>query len=315
MHNSINWWISFSKVYTARAEIILTSIFLLLFTSCWNNSKYQGYNKTNTGLYYKLQAIGDGKRKPFPGDFLQLIITYKTLKDSVFYDTFSSNETGMVILPFNRSSFSGSFEEGLKKMNAGDSVSFIVNADSLFKKFFKAELPIFLEHGSSIKMDVKLYSILTKVEYEKELEKFEQIVENRDIEESRKLQIYLDTNKTKYYPIANGMYYMPVIQGVGNFARYGDKVTIHYKGFFLNGKQFESTYERSQALEFNFGEDGQVINGFKTAISLMNQGAKTKFIIPSQLAFGETGSSTNIVPPYTTLIYEIELINLTSYNN
>ena len=111
------------------------------------------------------------------------------------------------------------------------------------------------------------------------------------------------------------MYYMPVIQGVGNFARYGDKVTIHYKGFFLNGKQFESTYERSQALEFNFGEDGQVINGFKTAISLMNQGAKTKFIIPSQLAFGETGSSTNIVPPYTTLIYEIELINLTSYNN
>ena len=230
-------------------------------------------------------------------------------------DSYYCNETGMVILPFNRSSFKGSFEEGLTSMNAGDSNSFIVSSDSLFEKFFNSELPLFLEPGSMVKMDVKLHSILTREEYLAELEKYKVIVEDRDIEESRKLKIFLDTNQTQFYQINNGMYYLPVKQGVGDYVKYGDMVKIHYIGYFLNGKKFESTYERGQPLEFNFGEDGQVINGFKTAISLMNEGAKTKFIIPSRLAFGETGSSTNIVPAYSTVIYEIELLNLTKHNN
>lgn len=295
---------------------VLVALFITsLLSSCWNNSPYKGYTRSDSGLYYKLQTIGDGKSKPAPGDFLQLKITYKTIKDSVFLDSYYCNETGMVILPFNRSSFKGSFEEGLTSMNAGDSNSFIVSADSLFEKFFNSELPLFLEPGSMVKMDVKLHSILKREEYLAELEKYKVIVEDRDIEESRKLKIYLDTNQTQFYQINNGMYYLPVKQGVGDYVKYGDMVKIHYIGYFLNGKQFESTYERGQPLEFNFGEDGQVINGFKTAISLMNEGAKTKFIIPSRLAFGETGSSTNIVPAYSTVIYEIELLNLTKHNN
>ncbi|MES2284186.1 MAG: FKBP-type peptidyl-prolyl cis-trans isomerase [Bacteroidota bacterium] len=295
---------------------VLVALFITsLFSSCWNNSPYKGYTQSGSGLYYKLQTIGDGKSKPSPGDFLQLKITYKTIKDSVFLDSYYCNETGMVILPFNRSSFVGSFEEGLTTMNAGDSNSFIVSADSLFGKFFRSELPMFLEPGSLVKMDVKLHSILTRDEYLAELEKYKGIVEDRDIEESRKLKIFLDTNQTQFYQINNGMYYLPIKQGVGDYVKYGDMVKIHYIGYFLNGKQFESTYERGQPFEFNFGQEGQVINGFKTAISLMNEGAKTKFIIPSHLAFGETGSSTNIVPAYSTVIYEIELLNLTKHNN
>ena len=304
------------KINTSFKISLLWYLFVfLLLSSCWFDSPYKGYTKTHTGLYYKLQVIGDGKIRPHLGDFLQLIITYKTVKDSIFYDTYSNNETGMVILPFNHSSFKGSFEEGLTTMNAGDSVSFIVNADSLFGKFFKAGLPLFLKKGSIVKMDVKLHGILNNEQYQTELKKYNSMVEDRDIEESRKLKMYLDTNKTKFYPITNGMYYLPLKQGVGECVKSGDLVKIHYTGCFLNGKQFESTYERGQPLEFNFGEDGQVIQGFKTAISLMNEGSKTRFIIPSCLAFGETGSSTNIVPPYTTVVYEIELVNLTKHNN
>lgn len=292
---------------------VLITIISALFTSCWN-SPYKGYTETDSGLYYKLQMIGDGKDRPAMGDYLQLIISYKTAKDSVFYDTYSCNETGMVILPFARSSFKGSFEEGLTRMNAGDSVSFIVNADSLFKKFFKAGVPFFLETEGIVKMDIKLHRILNKQEYIEELKKYKMIVEDRDIEELRKLSAYLDTCKTRYYPIPNGMYYIPVRQGAGECTKYGDMVKIHYKGYFLNGKQFESTYERNQPLEFNFGDEGQVINGFKTALGLMNEGAKVKFIIPSPLAFGEEGSATNIVPPYTTVVYEIELLSLIKHN-
>ena len=163
-------------------------------------------------------------------------------------------------------------------------------------------------------MDVKLHRILTKQDYMDELKNYDRIIDDRDLEELRKLSVYLDTCETLFYPILNGMYYIPVQQGTGECTKYGDQVKIHYKGYFLNGKQFESTYDRAQPLEFNFGDEGQVISGFKTALGLMNEGAKMKFIIPSALAFGELGSSSNIVPPYTTVIYEIELLNLIKHN-
>lgn len=283
----------------------------IVFASCGNNSPYKGYTETDTGLYYKLQVIGDGKRKPNIGDYLQLIITYKTEKDSVFMDTYSSNDMGMVILPFNRSSFVGSFEEGLSTMNEGDSVSYIVDASNLFTKFFKAELPIFLSQGSNVKMDVKLHKILNQVEYEGVLQKYEALVEDRDIEEQRKIQLFVDTCKAPFSRLQNGMYYMPITQGTGDHPEKGNIIKINYSGCFLNGKVFESTYDRAQPMEYVCGEQEQVIKGFETAISLMNEGAKAKFIIPSHLAFGKDGSSTGIIPPYTAVIYEIELLNLT----
>lgn len=296
-------------------NIIILLFVLLFLSSCWNNSPYKGYTKTGSGLYYKLQTIGDGKSRPYPGCFLQLRITYKTIKDSIFFDTYFSNETGMVILPFNHSSFKGSFEERLTHMNAGDSVSFIVNADSLFKKFFKANLPFFILPGSLVKMEVELNRILTKKECQAEMEKYDRIFENREIEEPHKLEMYLerylDTTKTYFMSTYNGMYYLPLKTGEGDSVKVGDLIKINYRGCFLDGKQFESTYDRAEPLEFVFGQQGQVIQGFTAAISMMNVGAKTRFIIPSALAYGETGSSTCIVPPFTTVVYEIELLSLT----
>ncbi len=284
---------------------------VIVFASCGNNSLYKDYAETDSGLYYKLQVIGDGKRKPNIGDYLQLIITYKTEKDSVFMDTYSSNAMGMVILPFNHSSFVGSFEEGLSTMNEGDSVSYIVDAKNLFNKFFKVDLPIFFDSGSKVKMDVKLHKILNQKEYEAELLRYESLVEDRDIEEQRKIQLFVDTSKATFSRLENGMYYMPITQGSGNPPEKGNIIKINYTGSFLSGKVFESTYDRSQPMEYVCGEQEQVIKGFETAICLMNEGAKAKFIIPSHLAFGKDGSSTGIIPPYTAVIYEIELLNLT----
>jgi FKBP-type peptidyl-prolyl cis-trans isomerase len=300
--------LSGNKVFKISSLYVLSG--LLLLCSCGQFSPYKGYTETDSGLYYKLQMIGEGKRKPSIGDFLQLIITYKTEKDSVFLDSYSSNDMGMVILPFNHSSFEGSFEEGLSIMNEGDSVSFIVDGNNLFTRFFKTELPLFLKQGSKVKMDIKLHRILGEKQYSEELEKYSQLIEDRDIEEQRKIRFFIDTAQVEYISRA-GLYYYPVKQGTGESAAKGDKVSIHYTGSFLNGRIFESTYERKQPMEFTKGEQGQVIKGLEIAISLMNEGSKGKFIIPSHLAYGEDGSSTGIVPPYTTVIYEIELLNLT----
>ena len=152
---------------------------------------------------------------------------------------------------------------------------------------------------------VKFLSFILKV-YD---EKYRKIVEELDVNESRLLDIYLDTNQVEFSPYYNGMYFLPVKQGVGSYPKSGSKVKVHYKGYFLNGKMFESTYDRGSPLEFTLGVEGQVILGFQSAIRMLNEGAKSKFIIPSHLAFGKSGSSTNIIPAYTTVIYEIDLLS------
>ncbi|MFL5763057.1 MAG: FKBP-type peptidyl-prolyl cis-trans isomerase [Bacteroidia bacterium] len=293
-----------------KVHPIYIVLIAVLVCSCGSDSRFKGFTQTDTGLYYKLQAIGDGKRSPSIGDFLQLVITYKTHKDSVFLDSYSSNETGMVILPFNHSSFEGSFEEGLVTMNEGDSVSFIVDGSKLFSRFFKAKLPLFIKDGDLVKMDVKLHRILSRKEYEQELQRYAQLVEDRDIEEQRRISVFLDTVQANYTE-TGGIYYLPVKQGSGDKPSNGDHIKVNFTGSFLNGRVFESTYDRGQPLEFSWGEQEQVINGLHIAISMMNEGSKAKFIIPSHLAYGAEGSSTGIVPPYTTLVYEIELLNLT----
>jgi FKBP-type peptidyl-prolyl cis-trans isomerase len=292
-----------------KNRVVYILLVFLLEVSC-RQSAYKGYTETDTGLFYKLEAIGDGKNRPLIGDYLQLCITYKTLKDSIFLDSYSSNETGMVILPFNHSSFTGSFEEGLITMCEGDSVSFIVNTEGLFKHFFKMEIPLFLKNDAAVKMDVRLNKILDANEYAEQIKNYNDLIADRDIEEQRKLKTYLDTNQTHYSFLNNGLYYLPLKQGAGTNPENGDIVKVNYTGYFLDGRKFESTYDRNQTLEFKLGEQGQVLKGLELAISLLSEGAKAKFIIPSQLAFGEAGSSTGIVPPYSTVIYEIELLNI-----
>ena len=159
-------------------------------------------------------------------------------------------------------------------------------------------------------MDVRLVKILDKNQYSEELIKYKQLIEDRDIEEQRKLHTFLDTSKVSYTPLDNGMYYLLLKKGKGNPPEKGDLVKINYTGTFLNGNVFESTCYRKRPFEFTYGEQGQVIKGLENGINLMNEGSKAKFIIPSHLAFGASGSSTGIVPPYATVIYEIELLNL-----
>ena len=66
----------------------------------------------------------------------------------------------------------------------------------------------------------------------------------------------------------------------------------------------------SEPLVLKIGDPGQIIKGMDIGLRLMKEGGKAKIIIPSQLGFGDKGSSTGIVPPYTSLIYDVELINI-----
>lgn len=273
---------------------------------CFNENKWPGYSVTASGLHYKLHKFGDGSRMPLEGEFLVLRMAYRTEKDSVFIDTYSSSHDGRITVPFTRAPFLGSFEEGIAMLHEGDSATFIVSADSLFRKVFRVPMPFFVREGDMVKVDVKLEKILSEKEYIQQQEKASAAEEDRDMEEQKLLMSYVQEHHHGLAPLDNGIYYIPLKEGEGAIAERGKTVIISYKGSFLNGKQFDATSGKSP-LEFTVGEQGQVIKGLERGICLMREGGKAKFILPSQLAYGATGSSTGIVPPYTSVVYEVEL--------
>lgn len=84
-----------------------------------------------------------------------------------------------------------------------------------------------------------------------------------------------------------------------------DEVLVHYLGTLSNGEKFDSTYDRNQPLTLSLTS---VIRGWQIGIPLMRAGAKYRFFIPYNLAYGERGSGA--IPPFSTLIFEVELLEV-----
>jgi len=106
----------------------------------------------------------------------------------------------------------------------------------------------------------------------------------------------------------SGLRFIKIESGNGVKAQQGKYVSVHYTGYLLDGKKFDSSVERGEPLEFQLGR-GMVIKGWEEGIELMHVGDKMRFIIPSELAYGETGAP-GAIPPNATLIFDCELVDV-----
>ena len=109
-----------------------------------------------------------------------------------------------------------------------------------------------------------------------------------------------------YLETESGLRYTVLSKGNGDSPNKGDLVKVHYKGQLLDETVFDSSYKRNEPIEFKVGI-GQVIPGWDEGIMLLKKGDKARFVIPSNLAYGESGAG-GVIPPNSTLIFEIELL-------
>lgn len=106
--------------------------------------------------------------------------------------------------------------------------------------------------------------------------------------------------------LPSGLQYKVLRDGDGRKPSATDKVECHYEGTLINGEVFDSSYRRGETATFGLN---QVIKGWTEGLQLMQEGAKYRFFIPYNLAYGEHGAGQSI-PPYAALIFDVELIKV-----
>lgn len=290
----------FKQILTITIALATLSAIMI---SC-NFGAYPGYKKTESGIYYKIYTHDNKDTAQIRlGSILTLNLTYG-LKDSILFDSKDAPEP--IMIRVEAPSYDGDFNDALTLFKQGDSASFVLKAGPFFTKTFRQPaVPDFLTDETDLYFHMKILKVQSQEEIDRETE-----VRNMQLEqeEMTKLQEYITAKQVNVQPNASGIYYIETKKGTGKAPAENGYVSAHYTVHLLSGELLFSTYDRGEPIDFKYGSQFEN-EGFMEVIGMMKEGGKANAIIPSAKAFGAQGAG-NVVPPFSTLYYEIELVKI-----
>ena len=294
--------------YSLLMKPLVLFAFALIFFSCKRNPELiNGYSVNSNKLYYKICTIGDGTKHPKKGDYLLLHTKYKTQNDSLFFHSKHHAWEGYFIeyTKDNNAVFLSYFPE----MVEGDSMQFMVNTTAFFKEIFNNKIPYFCEKDSVVKVELRLIAIMDAQDKDlytqsKRIERSE----NAKFEKEEMLN-YAKNNFQEFDTISGGIFLKYLNKTNDSTISLGKAVAIKYRGYYTDNELFDnSVFHKS--VDFTYGSQGQLLQGMQIVLKKMRKGEIVKFILPSQLAFGEQGSSDGLIPPFCPLVYELEVTDV-----
>ena len=243
------------------------------------NTKGKDTITTSTGLKYIIVEKGKGKKTETGTNVVVHYSGY--LKDGKMFD--SSVKRGETFkFELGAGQVIKGWDEGLYLMQEGDKCRLII---PYILAYGEAGRPPQIPEKADLIFDVELIQVLPPIVVEK-----------------------FDIKGKKEYSTPSGLKYYIVKEGIGELVKSGEKVQVHYTGYFLDGKIFDSSVKRGQPIELSVGV-GKVIKGWDEGLQLMKKGDKFRFLIPYSLAYGEQGYP-GAIPPKSDLIFDVELVNI-----
>ncbi len=282
---------SYLKLHKSLCFVLCTLYFIL--ASC--GKTYEGFKEVEKGVFEKVINIGDDQKTAQSGHYLKISYALYSYPEQIPFLL----DTGVYLLL--EKPYEDDFQKALSHMNLDDSAHFIIHRADPTKN----------DSVCDIILAINLRKILTKPQYEQAIHEMEMRSEEL---EAKEILAYLNDHKKENWEKKQGIYYIEMTPGSGNYIQSKETVEIHYKGSFFDGTIFDSTYDRNNPMEFTYGDPQQVIPGIDIALKSMKKGTKAKIIIPSLLGFGENGTIDKTIRPYTPLIYEVEVINVKKNN-
>jgi FKBP-type peptidyl-prolyl cis-trans isomerase len=136
-------------------------------------------------------------------------------------------------------------------------------------------------------------------------------------EEKSLIADYLADNKITVSPDSHGLYYIEIEPGTGDLIRTGDSVGVYYTLFLLSGEEMENNLDQEIPYRLKVGSY-EIIEGWSIGLTFMKLGTKARLLMPSSLAYGATGYGYydyygyyhSVIPGYTPLLFEIEVVEL-----
>jgi len=176
----------------------------------------------------------------------------------------------------------------------------------------KAGLQTALEDADAQLSDAQMQRVVQSFQQEAQRKAQQQKMEQGQ-ENQKKGEEFLAQNKDKegVQVTDNGLQYKVLEEGSGASPDTTDQVRVNYKGELIDGTVFDSSYERGEPVTFPLN---RVIPGWTQGLQLMKEGAKYKFFIPGNLAYGQNPPPRSPIGPNETLIFEVELLEINPEN-
>jgi FKBP-type peptidyl-prolyl cis-trans isomerase len=288
------------RLFTGILIFVLTA---WVITGC-DMGGHKGYKKTGSGIYYKIESIDNtDTNKVAVGKIVTMEMKYY-MDDTVLFD--SKDRPGEMRFAIGESQYEGDFYEALTLFSQGDSGTFILQAEPFFQQTIgQKELPDYVSEGDEIYFDFYFRKVQTQQQVEEEEAALAEDLRQMEPESIRK---FVEDKQLGVDPDDDGIYFIEKEKGKGRSPKTDDYAIIHFSVSLLNGEQLFSSREQGEPLEFQIGSKFEN-DGFQRVVQKMKTGGEANALVPSALAFGEQGMG-NIVPPYSPLFYEIELLDV-----
>jgi FKBP-type peptidyl-prolyl cis-trans isomerase FkpA len=284
-------------------------LFAIAVISCGGSRQ-----KSEAGIDYIYHTKGDGK-KPQNGDVItahMMLYVKNKGKDSILRNTY--NEPQPFAMPYQINPMADPIAKSMGMVSAGDSLTFFVPLDSLLKG---APRPAYIDSASEMRVVMKVIKIQSNEEYSKEMQAkmMEMQAEMQKKQEAQKpideeiIKKYVADNKLQATRTESGLYYVINTPGAGENPKQGENVAVHYTGYLLDGKKFDSSLDRGETLNFAH-LSGQMIKGFDEGVAMLKKGGKATLLLPSHLAYGGQAAGGGAIPAFSVLRFEIELVDI-----